>query len=332
MRRESIRNSIISAILLLIFQFNVLPQDGFDRGFRLYQEGKYKESVALLESLSKQDEENPRIWNLLGLNYAQLGESKAARKALRKAVKYDPSSILYRGNLATMYISDGEFEDAEDEFEEILKLTPTDANSFYYRGVARYYDFDRPKAIEDADKALEIEPAFTKAVFLKMDATLTELVAESKNGGEESKITRMVGSARQALTKCLEVCAGSDLKQVRDRIESLGVFERYLLRSAGVAMAPLPDDVSKKELKVLSKPRPGYSNKARAGGESGTVILLVEFKSNGNIGYVAVFEALRYGLTERAIIAAQGIRFEPFEVNGKPQTILKFVHYRFSIF
>ncbi|HUF03395.1 MAG TPA: tetratricopeptide repeat protein [Aridibacter sp.] len=323
---------MITAILLLTCQFPAHAQDGLNRGIQLYQEGKYKESVSVLEAHSKQDKGNSRVWNFLGLGYAELGEMKAARKAFKKAIKYDKKNILYRGNLAMIYISEGEFEDAEDEFKEILKLEPADANTFYYRGIARYYDFDRPKAIEDADRALEIEPRFAKAVFLKMDATLTELVGESKNGGDESKIGRMMGSTRQALTRCLEVCTDSSLNEVRDRIESLGVFERYLLRSAGVAIAPLPDDVSTQDLKILSKPRPGYSDKARAGGESGTVILIVEFKSNGNIGYVAVFEALRYGLTERAIIAARGIRFEPFKVDGKPQTVLKFVHYRFSIY
>lgn len=85
-------------------------------------------------------------------------------------------------------------------------------------------------------------------------------------------------------------------------------------------------------IKILSKPRPGYTDAARQNNVRGTVMLRVTFLSNGRIGGVSTVKGLPYGLTEKAIAAARQIRFKPPMRNGRPYTVRKVVHFNFTIY
>ncbi|MEQ1606887.1 MAG: energy transducer TonB [Pyrinomonadaceae bacterium] len=85
-------------------------------------------------------------------------------------------------------------------------------------------------------------------------------------------------------------------------------------------------------LKILSKPRPGYTDAARTANVQGTVILRVTFLSSGQVGSVSVIKGLPNGLSEQAISAAKRIAFEPAKTNGQGQTVTKQIEYSFSIY
>jgi TonB family protein len=85
-------------------------------------------------------------------------------------------------------------------------------------------------------------------------------------------------------------------------------------------------------VKILSKPKPGYTDTARVNNIQGTVVLRVTFNANGTIGGVSVVRGLPNGLTEQAIAAAKGIRFEPAKRSGSPYAVVKNVEYSFAIF
>jgi TonB family protein len=85
-------------------------------------------------------------------------------------------------------------------------------------------------------------------------------------------------------------------------------------------------------LRILSKPRPSYTDAARDNLTQGTVRLRVTFLSNGEIGSILPVKSLPNGLTEEAINAAKNIKFEPATIDGKPVTISRTVEYSFSIY
>lgn len=85
-------------------------------------------------------------------------------------------------------------------------------------------------------------------------------------------------------------------------------------------------------LKILSKPRPGYTDAARQNNIQGTVILRVTFLASGQVGSISPVKGLGNGLTEQAIAAARRINFEPMKVNGIPQSVTKQIEYTFSIY
>ncbi|MBA3770617.1 MAG: energy transducer TonB [Blastocatellia bacterium] len=85
-------------------------------------------------------------------------------------------------------------------------------------------------------------------------------------------------------------------------------------------------------LKILSKPKPGYTDSARTNGKQGTIVLAVLFSANGRIEATLVLKRLGYGLDEHAVNAARRIKFKPKTVGGKPVQVVKMVEYSFAIY
>ena len=85
-------------------------------------------------------------------------------------------------------------------------------------------------------------------------------------------------------------------------------------------------------LKLLSKPRPGYTDMARVNNMQGTVNLRVTFLASGEIGSVSPATKLPFGLTLKAIEATKGIKFEPPKRNGVAYSVTKTVQYSFTIY
>jgi TonB family protein len=85
-------------------------------------------------------------------------------------------------------------------------------------------------------------------------------------------------------------------------------------------------------VKILSKPRANYTDAARQNQVQGKVVLRVTFSANGSIGAISVISGLGNGLTEQAIAAARGIRFEPAKRGGVPYSVTKPVEYTFTIY
>lgn len=94
---------------------------------------------------------------------------------------------------------------------------------------------------------------------------------------------------------------------------------------------PKPAGVTQ-DLRILSKPKPGYTDAARQNNVTGVVRLRVTFSANGSIAGITPVGGLPYGLTEQAISAARSIRFEPKKIDGVPQTVTKVIEYSFTIY
>lgn len=104
--------------------------------------------------------------------------------------------------------------------------------------------------------------------------------------------------------------------------------------AADLGTGPLtpPDKAGNRPFKVLSKPRPGYTDLARSFNIAGTVTLRITFLADGTIGGVEPVTKLPFGLTQKAIAAARGIRFEPLMQKSVPYSVTKTLQYTFTIY
>jgi TonB family protein len=62
---------------------------------------------------------------------------------------------------------------------------------------------------------------------------------------------------------------------------------------------------------------PGYTEKARANGVRGRVVLTAVLCRTGKVTNIKVVKSLPDGLTEAAVESTRGIRFEPAEKDGE---------------
>jgi hypothetical protein len=86
-------------------------------------------------------------------------------------------------------------------------------------------------------------------------------------------------------------------------------------------------------LNILEIPKPKYP--VRENGTicvTGNVRLRVQFLASGKIGKISPVSSLPYGLTEKAIEAAEKIKFEPAIKDGEPITVFKVVVMSFTIY
>jgi outer membrane biosynthesis protein TonB len=75
-----------------------------------------------------------------------------------------------------------------------------------------------------------------------------------------------------------------------------------------------------------------YTDEARNQGITGSVLLAIEIKSNGRIGFIIPIKSLPLGLTENAIRAAREAEWTPGVKDGKNVDSITIREYTFSIY
>jgi TonB family protein len=83
--------------------------------------------------------------------------------------------------------------------------------------------------------------------------------------------------------------------------------------------------------RLLKKSEPSYTEKARAEGIAGTVVLRVVLSATGKVTNIRVVSGLPHGLTKRAVDAARKIKFVPAMKDGKSVSMWMQLEYDFSL-
>lgn len=96
----------------------------------------------------------------------------------------------------------------------------------------------------------------------------------------------------------------------------------------GVFKAP---EVSQRAV-ITSKPDPGFTEEARKNNVMGVVRLRAVLSANGAVTRISVISGLPAGLTERAITAAQRIKFQPARKDGRSVSQWITLEYNFNIY
>jgi len=84
--------------------------------------------------------------------------------------------------------------------------------------------------------------------------------------------------------------------------------------------------------KILSLPKPGYTELARQNNVQGVVKLQVVLTAEGAVRDIKVVSGLPDGLSEKAIAAAQQVKFTPAIKDGKPVSVRVVLEYNFSVY
>jgi len=84
-------------------------------------------------------------------------------------------------------------------------------------------------------------------------------------------------------------------------------------------------------VQILFKPKPIYTDAARAKKIEGEVLLQIVFTASGDVKVERVVQGLGYGLDDSAQAAARQIRFHPAQQNGQPVDSAAIVHIVFQI-
>ena len=83
---------------------------------------------------------------------------------------------------------------------------------------------------------------------------------------------------------------------------------------------------------ILKKPTPSYTREARRHLTKGVVVLRAILAADETIKHIEVETGLPHGLSEKAIEAAQQIKFKPAKKDGKPVSVWVELEYHFDVY
>ncbi|HVO96447.1 MAG TPA: TonB family protein [Bryobacteraceae bacterium] len=109
-----------------------------------------------------------------------------------------------------------------------------------------------------------------------------------------------------------------------------GMFADAAVEFAGTA--PKPAATTRfTPVEILAKPKPAYTDEARAKQIEGEVLLEIQFSASGEARLLRLVHGLGHGLDEAAVAAARGIRFRPAMRDGLAVDSSAVVHIVFQL-
>jgi len=101
------------------------------------------------------------------LHLAELGDHTAAIQLLRETLVKEPSSAPYAQNiLGVEYVESRQFAEARSSFEEAVRLMPHESSNHSNLGYSLAVAGDWNSAEQEVRKAIQLDPANTKAKAL----------------------------------------------------------------------------------------------------------------------------------------------------------------------
>lgn len=148
--------------------FAKIDAKDYQEAINLFQSHKYNEAIEILQASIKQDPDQPFLFNLLGLIYAEQGESiTSAEGSFEQAIRLDPNFADAYFNLASLYAKEGARPDlAAKYFEKTLKADPTYAKAYFGLGwFTLTSSHEAEKAAGYFKQTLEAFPEFSEAYY-----------------------------------------------------------------------------------------------------------------------------------------------------------------------
>ena len=322
------------AVSAQVKDFKTLKQDGIE----LYNEGEFRDAMSTLARAGKfkEAETDAELWNYLGLSYLERDDAKNALKSLEKAVKIAPQSAVYRANLAFVYLMERKINKAQSEIDKAIAIDPKNGSAYFIRGTANLWERKPQDALADAEKAISVNPEYSSSYVLKADVFIYKF---GKGWAENVPLkdnVQWLAKAQETLEICEKGCAkDQNFKVAESKLDSVRAFydhyKKRVDRESG-AVTATAKDTNRTPIKIISKPIPNYTDRARRNGLNGTVTMAVAFSAEKKITQILILSGLGYGLDEEAIRAAKNIVFEPEIENGKPVTVVKTIQYSFKVY
>ncbi|HEV2799573.1 MAG TPA: TonB family protein [Pyrinomonadaceae bacterium] len=311
------------------------------RGVEFYKQGKYKEAVKLLRDVTKKRGEDAQAWFYLGLSYLKAEEIKKATEALQRARSLRPTDDATLIALALALVRTGDDYGAMQVATEAVKHGGRNVEAHYMLAAINYRVGRLPQALEGAEAALKINPAFPSAHYLKgqtllglSDQALTNSRSETpelRTVLAEKADARFVEAVQTLETFMRLAPAAPEIPKLREEIAQMRLY-RDALNPANPNRTIYAARELTTRANVIYKPPPGYTPQARRNGTTGMVRLRIVLGADGTIQHIYPTRTLPDGLTEAAIAAARKIKFTPALKDGRPVSQFVVIEYNFNIY
>ncbi len=185
-KKELMNKHLLVLLLLVAFAANSFGQGQtnaraqayyhFSKARLLDDQGQGNQAIDEYKKALELDPNNSQIYSEMAESYARNNRFQLAVETAQKAVKADPDNIEAHKLLSSIYIqiigratpqqppSNDTMNNAIHEYEEIIRIDPTDHQPFVMLGNLYRIKGDRNKAREIYKKILSLEPGSEEAV------------------------------------------------------------------------------------------------------------------------------------------------------------------------
>lgn len=320
-----------------------------DRGIELFRKRNFTEAAKTLKKATSKNKLDEQSWYYLGLALTQQPKSlKDASKAFEAAIRLKPDFAAAHAALSYVLLRRNKTSEALREAQVALNFDPQLATAHYVVSVVHLYSRAVEEALKESEETIRLSPDLAAAYFVKSQALigiyakriLTPRLGPTPPTPEERAERRRqrkeqvapLAEAAASLETYLRLTAVEPETELwRQQLETLKVFASFGT-DINRAEAVLFNDEVTERARVLFKPEPSYTESARRAQVVGTVVLRAVFAADGTVRNILVINALPNGLTERAIKAAQLIRFTPATIDGKSVSTFIQLEYNFNLY
>lgn len=203
----------------------------------------------------------------------------------------------------------------------------------FYRGSAYFQDGKIDEAERDAETALTLSAEDPRPYVLK-SRIFMERLGRRLLKDDKALDKSTLAPALEALERGLKNTKNHPQhKALEEEYDSLVAFSRYFANRGAVSTdINAPPEPGVTPLRILTKPRPGYTDNARMNNIQGRINVLVLFGATGRIERVMFLNRLGGGLDQQVLAAASRITFEPMKRDGQPVPVVKRIEYSFDIY
>jgi tetratricopeptide (TPR) repeat protein len=126
------------------------------RGKDLYDQSRFDDAVTVYKEVLRLAPDNQAAQSNLGSTYFRLQRLDEALQAFREAVRLNPNDAEARQNLGAGLAATGSYDAAITEYIQATTLKPDLATAHYSLGVLYQETNNKPKAIEELTRYLQI--------------------------------------------------------------------------------------------------------------------------------------------------------------------------------
>lgn len=326
---------MVLAGLLAIVSLFVLPVSAQDV-LTLCREGKRNDVLPSLQMAVKTSplSVSGEAWNCLGLAFYETDRDIEALKAFQKAIGLAPDKVQYRVNLAHVQLMNRKIDSAQSNLKKVLKTDPNNASALYLAALADTWEAKMPRALETVNRLIATHPGYANGYILKGDIKTLQVGIDSKNKYEKDRYAEVLAEVVSVLRDGrAKITDAAEMKKIDAEIVVKNIFAEYFAREPlSSSDAPPEPKPGVTPLKILSKQKAQYTDRARSAGIQGTIMFAVLFTEDGKIAETVFLKRLGYGLDEQALSALRKITFEPQKQDGKPVSVIRSVQYTFNIY
>jgi Flp pilus assembly protein TadD len=149
--------------------YSIQPQSSqlIELSHVLITQKKLDEAMDILQNILSDEEDNPRLYSLLGIIYFAKYDFGSAIKCFKRTLGIEPENAEARHNLAMSLLKTGQNEEALNEFRRILLLDPDHTEARNNLAVIELAADQTDSALNHFTIILEKEPENAKALYYK---------------------------------------------------------------------------------------------------------------------------------------------------------------------